>query len=116
LSSPRTRTPPSRSSWNSVWSRVGFVLQFADATVIHVIGPAETCEIDGRQVPLEEIAEDACHWCGSIRRLVAVGRCHARAGRPHTVYGCTSCVARRALIPLAARSGTDTRIRHRRTG
>jgi hypothetical protein len=94
-----------------VQTRTGFVLQFADTTVVHIVCAVGTCRIDGRQVRLDDIPAGSCFWCGTARRLMAVGRYHSQSGYPHTVYGCTACVAARGLLPLATRNGTDTEVR-----
>jgi hypothetical protein len=96
-----------------VQTRTGFIVQFPDATALHIICPPEVCEIDGRQVRLDGIATDACFWCGSARRLVAVGRYTAQFGHEHTVHACTGCIATRGLLPLATRTANDTQVRYR---
>jgi hypothetical protein len=96
-----------------IQTRAGFVLQFPDATALHIVCPPEVCEIDGRQVRLDDIAAGECFWCASARRLVAVGRYTTPSGHPHTIYGCTGCVATRGLIPLATRPANDTQVRYR---
>ena len=91
----------------------GFVLQFSDTTTVHIVLPAESCEIDGRKVLLVDIPPAACFWCDTVRRLVAVGRYRTQADVPHTVYGCTSCVIARGLLPLAGRKGPDAEVRYK---
>ncbi|WBB63542.1 ATP-binding protein [Streptomyces sp. WMMC500] len=96
-----------------VQTRTGYVVQFADATALHVVCPPDVCEIDGCTVRLDDIADGACFWCGTARRLVSVGRYATASGTSHTVYACTGCIATRGLVPLASRGGVDTRIRYR---
>ncbi|WP_326797992.1 ATP-binding protein [Streptomyces sp. NBC_01808] len=96
-----------------VQTRTGYVVQFADATALHVVCPPDVCEIDGCTVRLDDIADGACFWCGTARRLVSVGRYATASGTTHTVYACTGCIAARGLIPLASRGDVDTRIRYR---
>lgn len=97
-----------------IQTRAGFVLQFPDATALHIVCPPEVCEIDGRQVRLDDIAVDACFWCDTTRRLVSVGRYTAPSGHVRTAYACTHCIATRGLIPLASRTGDDTEVRYRK--
>jgi anti-sigma regulatory factor (Ser/Thr protein kinase) len=94
-------------------TRAGYLVQFADATALYVVCPPDVCEIDGCTVRLDDIADGACFWCSTARRLVSVGRYPTASGTSRTVYACTGCIATRGLIPLATRGDVDARVRYR---